>query len=198
MAINTNSNVADINKCNAGDLNEIKNVVNTNASALGDITTLTTSDKTSVVNAINEVNNKNAMTIKLTSNYTIGNTNTMETVTGWAIAEQIGTGFSLSNDKIVVGNGISKVKINYTCKCNSSANTTRTFTYLTHNNTSISQEGAFFSATNQEELLSYTPRIISVSPGDTFGLSIYGYKNNGIYYGSSTVMCTYMTIEAIE
>lgn len=183
-AVNVNSDVADVNKVNATDMNEIKSVVNTNATALDNLTT--------------QVNNKNILTIKLTSNYTIANTNTIETVTGWAIDEQVGTGFSLSNDKIVVGNGISKVKINYTCKCNSSANTTRTFTYLTHNDTSISQEGAFFSATNQEELLSYTPRIISVSPGDTFGLSIYGYKNNGIYYGSSTVMCTFITIEAIE
>lgn len=49
-------NVSEKYKVTAGDMNEIKSVVNTNADELGDITSLTTTDKTSVVNAVNELN----------------------------------------------------------------------------------------------------------------------------------------------
>lgn len=50
------SNIANINKVTASDMNEIKNVVNNNAEEVGDITSLTTTDKTNVVNAVNELN----------------------------------------------------------------------------------------------------------------------------------------------
>lgn len=63
VALNINQDVADVNKCNATDLNEIKQVVNENDddfntlnANVGDITQLNTTDKTSIVNAINEVN----------------------------------------------------------------------------------------------------------------------------------------------
>lgn len=55
-ALNINSEIADVNKCNAGDLNEIKSVVNANASECGNASGLNTTNKTSLVNAINEVN----------------------------------------------------------------------------------------------------------------------------------------------
>lgn len=55
-ALNMNSSIADVNKCNASDLNEIKSVVNTNANECGDASNLNTTDKTTLVNAINEVN----------------------------------------------------------------------------------------------------------------------------------------------
>lgn len=57
VAINVNSDIADINKCNASDLNEIKNVVNNNDDNVGDLTQLETTNKNSIVNAINEVKN---------------------------------------------------------------------------------------------------------------------------------------------
>lgn len=59
VALHQNSEIADINKCNASDMNQIKQVVNENASHIGDLTNLTTSARASLVNSINEVNNKN-------------------------------------------------------------------------------------------------------------------------------------------
>lgn len=53
--LNANGSIAAINKCQASDLNEIKTVVNTNADNLGDLSTLTTSIKTSVVDSINSL-----------------------------------------------------------------------------------------------------------------------------------------------
>ena len=55
-ALNVNSSVSDVNKCNAGDLNQIKTVVNANATECGNAGDLNTTDKTSLVNGINEVN----------------------------------------------------------------------------------------------------------------------------------------------
>lgn len=47
------------NKISDTDMNEIKSVVNGNDTLMGDLTNLTTTDKTSIVNAINELANKN-------------------------------------------------------------------------------------------------------------------------------------------
>ena len=54
-ALNTNSQIADVNKVNDSDLNEIKSVVNDNDTNVGDLSTLNTTDKSSIVNAINEL-----------------------------------------------------------------------------------------------------------------------------------------------
>lgn len=58
VALNVNSDIADVNKCNATDLNEIKDVVNTNDDNMGLLSYLNTTNKGSIVNSINEVNNK--------------------------------------------------------------------------------------------------------------------------------------------
>lgn len=52
--INTSSVPAQ-NKITDDDMNEIKTVVNTNSTLMGDITNLNTSDTSSLVNAINEI-----------------------------------------------------------------------------------------------------------------------------------------------
>lgn len=54
--LNKNENIADKNKVNDTDLNEIKKTVNENDDNVGDLSDLNTTDKSSVVNAINEVN----------------------------------------------------------------------------------------------------------------------------------------------
>lgn len=64
VALNVNSDIADVNKCNATDLNEIKNVVNenddnttNNSNAIGNLSSLNTTSKDNLVSAINEVDN---------------------------------------------------------------------------------------------------------------------------------------------
>lgn len=57
-ALNVNSGISDVNKCNASDLNNIKTVVNANATECGDASSLNTTAKTSLVAGINEVNTK--------------------------------------------------------------------------------------------------------------------------------------------
>lgn len=69
VAINVNSDIEDINKVNASDLNEIKNVVNSNDDNMGLLSNLNTTDKTSIVNAINEaITNTKVSIAKITTN----------------------------------------------------------------------------------------------------------------------------------
>lgn len=51
--LNANASISAINKCQATDLNEIKNVVNNNADNIGDLATLETTNTDSLVNAVN-------------------------------------------------------------------------------------------------------------------------------------------------
>lgn len=53
--LNEQPSIADKNKVKADDMNEIKSVVNTNASNVGDLTNLNTTIKTSIVESINEL-----------------------------------------------------------------------------------------------------------------------------------------------
>ena len=80
VALNVNSDIADVNKCNATDLNEIKNVVNenddnttNNSNAIGNLSNLNTTNKNNLVSAINEVNGKiNALTAVTLYEHTSG------------------------------------------------------------------------------------------------------------------------------
>ena len=94
--MNVNSSIPDINKVNASDMNEIKSVVNGNYNEVGNITTLTTTDKSSVVNAINETSGllnglvytevvtlASNITIKANSNYGSTQTKTISPRTGY-------------------------------------------------------------------------------------------------------------------
>jgi hypothetical protein len=56
VALNVNSDIADINKVNASDLNEIKGVVNTNDDNMGLLSNLNTTNKSNLVEALNETN----------------------------------------------------------------------------------------------------------------------------------------------
>ena len=55
--LNKNENIADKNKVNDTDLNQIKEVVNENNDNIGDLSELNTADKSSVAGAINELTN---------------------------------------------------------------------------------------------------------------------------------------------
>ena len=53
--LNTNPQIPEINKIIDANMNELKEVANTNANSIGNLENLNTTDKTSIVNAINEL-----------------------------------------------------------------------------------------------------------------------------------------------
>ena len=62
VALNENPEIADINKVKDTDMNEIKTVVNGLDDNIGTLSNLTTTNKTSTVAAINELNSNKAST----------------------------------------------------------------------------------------------------------------------------------------
>ena len=87
VALNVNSDIADVNKCNATDLNEIKEVVNTNddkttnnSNAIGNLSSLNTTSKNNLVSAVNEVN-ANANNLKPVQLYSYTGTNKQTSIT---------------------------------------------------------------------------------------------------------------------
>lgn len=100
VALNINQDVADVNKCNATDLNEIKSVVNTNDDNVGDLTQLKTTNKSNIVNAINEVNNNIYGKVGLSSSVST-TANTYNKIPYNSIIE-IDEGLSLNNNGIKI------------------------------------------------------------------------------------------------
>lgn len=115
VALNVNSDVADINKCNASDLNEIKEVVNNNDDNIGDLTQLNTTNKGSIVNSINEVITNTKVSIaKITTNGE-GSYTSQENVTGiWVndfsigdiVAEASNSRIKITNTEILETGGL--------------------------------------------------------------------------------------------
>ncbi len=144
----------------------------------------------------------NIMTVYLKADFTISATNTTYDLTNVETLTNVGTKLSLVSGKIKIGAGVSKVKVSYTAKCLSPANTTRTFMYLMYNHSNtdvaISQEGAWFGGTNWQVNIGVVPRVLSVSEGDTFWLRCYGYKNNTIGGKAGDFIPTILTVEVVE
>ena len=78
VALNENASIPDVNKCKVTDMNEIKSVVNENDNLVGDLSTLNTTNKSSIVGAINEIYQNNAYS---SDEIVIGKTLTAKTPT---------------------------------------------------------------------------------------------------------------------
>lgn len=173
-----------------------------NSNNIGTLANLTTTTKTDLVSAINEVNGKNIMTVYLAADYTMANTSTAYDMLNTAVLSSSGSKLTFSNGKIVVGAGVSKVKVSYTAKSVSQANATRTFTYLMQDisgtATAVSQEGHWYGGTGWQVVNTYGPIILDVNQGDAFYLRCYGYKNNYIAGAASTFKPTLLTVEVVE
>lgn len=102
-AMNVNTDIPDINKCNASDMNEIKKVVNANYEDVGDIADLKTEDMSSVVNAINELVDETDIVFQ----QTLTSTQNQITVTGLDL-------FHNNYDVIIEGTGSAKSDIEFT------------------------------------------------------------------------------------
>ena len=97
--LNQNSQIANMNKVNDSDLNEIKDVVNQNDTNVGDLLNLNTTDKSSLVNAINEIVNfyektDNGFVLKFSNGFMIQR-KTMEFTKSFG---NDGSSFSAEND----------------------------------------------------------------------------------------------------
>jgi len=194
VALNENSSIADINKVNASDMNEIKSVVNENYNEVGDITNLTTTDKTSVVNAINEVNRKDIITVYVTSNHTASSA-TDYIPNSLTINTQLGNKLSVSGGNVVIGSGVSKILVSGTAAYSLSGSGAKIRNFsIRKNDTNQKTVSENFNHTGWANI-SISRLLIDVEEGDT--IKIQSYMQNGdILYGGQAY--TYITLEVVE
>lgn len=194
QAINTNPALQAINKVQDVDMNEIKSVVNTNADLMGDLTTLTTTDKTSVVNAINELNGRNILTATIGSDITLSNTS--DAPLTLSLSNSVGNLLSVSNGGVVIGDGVHKVLICGKGQYNVLANSTSArYFKIKKNNTEV-LVCKTSSPSNTGTLNVAMPNILlSVNSGDIITASVQGASGDVIRSG---VLWTNITIEVVS
>ena len=173
------------------------------SSGIADLTTNTAyNSSTNPIATMSDIPTPNIMTVYLAADFTIANTNTAYDMLNTAVLSSSGSKLTFSNGKIVIGSGVSKVKVSYTAKSVSQANATRSYTYLVGDvsgtPTALSQEGHWYGGTGWQVVNTYGPIILDVNQGDAFYLRCYGYKNNYIAGAASSFIPTILTVEVIE
>ena len=98
-------------------------------------TTKTTSDEYSYTcSYVNEINSKHIITAYYTSDKAL---NSEYKTPNFDSADVIGTKLTLSNGKIKIGAGVSKVKVSFTVFYNNIGDTAYAWAQLTKNNTNV-------------------------------------------------------------
>lgn len=142
---------------------------------------------------INNLKNRNIISVGITSNITLGSTGE-NTITLDRIRNQIGTGFTISNGKVYVGDGITKVLACGSVYTNRSANAaTACNVYIKKNGVAALNSINSVPSGQRNETKSIEPQLIDVESGDYFELGLYGYSGDVI----SSAAGTCMTIEAV-
>lgn len=112
--INVNPGVPANMKCQASDMNEIKQVVNNNSNGVGNLSDLSTPNKTSIVNAINSIEN-NFYDVKATKKTTnLGTNSWVDMATAKSVDLKSGTYILICNFTIqgaASGSGIASARI---------------------------------------------------------------------------------------
>lgn len=113
--------------------------------------------------------------------------------------EQIGNGFTITNNKIIIGENINKVLISAQVYCNLAANRGGVLNFcIKKNGTYINGQtnSGYANSETRNACLSLSPKLVSVEPGDYFEYYVYAY--NGDVIRSDNVDNTFMTIQAID
>lgn len=162
------------------------------------VETLMSNLQTQLTNLQNQVNDKNAITIGLNADTTTTSTSAYQTIDLNLTKEvgKVGTKLSLSNGKVLIGSGVTKVLVSGKMQTqNESSSYGMT---IKKNNTEISNnyEGNPGSSWSQ---LTSAPILISVTEGDIIKMGIYHNSNNTTktikaYNGYGT----YLTVEVID
>lgn len=109
--LNTNESILKINKVTDNDMNEIKQVVNENDDKVGELNYLNTTDKTSIVNAINEIM-PNSITGYLSAKLSYTSTKNNQKIP-LILSSSKGTKLSITADGgIKIGAGVNRISVN--------------------------------------------------------------------------------------
>ena len=173
---------------NANNLNKIENGIYTNSVNIGVLTDLNTETKENLVEAINETNTKNCLTLKRTED-------TLD-VTAWQsydvsfpiISSQKGNKLSVNeNGQVVIGAGINYIKANLNFEFVCSTTTTSYIQFKILKNSDV-------MAVNR--IYNITPVLIPVTQGDIIKMQITSAIDGTLTLGGGNF--AYITVEAIN
>jgi hypothetical protein len=183
---------------NANNLNKIENGIYTNSINIGELTDLNTETKESLVEAINETNTKNCLTIKRTEN-------TLD-VTAWQgydvsfpiISSQKGNKLSVNeNGQVVIGAGINYIKVNLNFEFVFSVTTTSYIQFKILKNSEVMAVNRIYNLTADiRENSNITPVLIPVTQGDIIKMQITSAIEGTLTLGGGNF--AYITVEAID
>lgn len=182
--LNVNETIPAKNKCMANDMNEIKNVVNENDDLVGDLSTLETTEKSSVVGALNELS-KNMQKHMISATFTTDIEPTPQQyveLSNWNAIETVGNKLSIQNGKIVVGAGVSKIKIMGILGVYDKTNQL-IYIYGRKNGVSIPIPWVVNPVLDYQSVI-YN-NLISVQEGDIISISVYGEETYTVEYKKS-------------
>lgn len=183
---------------NATKLRKIENGIYTNSVNIGDLNDLSTETKESLVEAINETNTKNCLTIKRTEN-------TLD-VTAWQgydvsfpiISSQKGNKLSVNeNGQVVIGAGINYIKVNLNFEFVCSVTTTSYIQFKILKNSEVMAVNRIYNLTADiREISNITPVLIPVTQGDIIKMQITSAIDGTLTLGGGNF--AYITVEAID
>lgn len=145
-----------------------------------------------------QINDKNIITAGGTSSITATGTGDLKIPITRAI-EQVGNKFTITNNRIYVGAGVSKVLVSALAYFNLVANRGGALNFSIRKNGSWVAgltNGGYNYASVTNANLAISPRLVSVQEGDYF--EYYAYLYNGDVARSDSSTNTYLTVEVIE
>jgi hypothetical protein len=176
---------------------DVENKIDNNTTSIGTLSDLTTTEKGSLVGAVNEVNEKNIISVYKNNTASLSSYGNIPLD---SVYEKVGTKLSLNNNSIIIGSGIKTVKISAQIWYSISYSTRQWFV-IKKNNVMVSS--SIYYNTSAFATAQIMPFIISVSEGDKIELALSNIEGTNpsimINNGLSDYHCgTYLIVEAID
>lgn len=194
--------VNNISVANQERMNHIENGIYQNSldieTAQDDIETAQTdieTAQTDIQDLQNQLNDKNIITVGFSSDFTISTAGNNDIALN-KIITQVGNKMTLSNGKIVIGNGVSHILVSGNAFMVIKTNGAKNFLIKQNNQEVIVSMNSFSGVSaNMNVSRGLGSKLISVAEGDTIGFSIYGASTEVV---SSNTSRTYLTVEVID
>lgn len=181
--LNKNENIADKNKVNDTDLNEIKNTVNENDDNVGDLSDLNTTNKDNLVSAVNELITKNLIFCTMSGNAVAYSAGTEYDINWINKIIQLGNKITLnSNNKdFIIGDNVQYIKLNCQVWYQVSSNNTSYAVLYLYINNSLKYKGASSTIASQygRMIAVINNIIIPVKKGDVINIKTICTGSNG-------------------
>lgn len=186
-----------------GDLDTSVSNLNTSVSnlntSIGDLNTLNTTNKSSIVGAINEVNTKNIMTLGLNEDY-ISTSSSTTKIPLTKTMNSVGDKLTYYDNGIKIGSGISKVKVsanimeitNSACLCGGTI--AKNGITLAD---SVSVGFQYIPTSGQLFNSSFTSIVVDVKENDILYLTAYSQDSNSKTIVAYSGRATYLTVEVV-